>query len=130
MSLNDSLSNALSVILNAEKTAKNEVTVKPISKVIKSVLEIMQNNLYIGSYKEEDDGKGKYLVVNLIGKINKAGSIKPRFAVKADEFEKFENRYLLAKDFGIIIVSTSKGIMTHVEAKKKKIGGKLLAYCY
>ena len=52
-----------------------------------------------------------------------------KFPKKAD-FEKFERRYLPAKDMGILIVSTPAGIMTHVEAKKKGLGGRLLAYCY
>ncbi|MAG78181.1 30S ribosomal protein S8, partial [archaeon] len=58
------------------------------------------------------------------------GVIKPRFSVKIDGYEKFEKRFLLSKDFGLIIVSTSKGIMTHIEAKEKKLGGKLLAFVY
>ena len=60
----------------------------------------------------------------------KCGAIKPNFSVKKDGFEKFEKRYLPAKDFGVLIVSTSQGIMTHVEAKEKKLGGKLIAYVY
>ncbi len=47
-----------------------------------------------------------------------------------EEFEKFEKRFLPAKDFGFLILSTSKGIMTHLAAKEKSIGGKLLAYVY
>ena len=81
-------------------------------------------------FEEVDDGKGGYIQINLIGHINKCGAIKPKYPVKNDQFEKFENRYLPAKDFGIILVSTNKGIMTHIEAKEKKIGGRLLAYCY
>ena len=66
----------------------------------------------------------------LKGNINKCGVIKPRHAVKKDEFEKFEKRYLPAKNFGILIVTTPKGIMTHYEAKELGIGGRLLAYMY
>ena len=54
----------------------------------------------------------------------------PRFSIKTDDYEKTEKRHLPAKDFGIIIISTSQGILTHIEAKKKKIGGMLIAYCY
>ena len=50
--------------------------------------------------------------------------------MKKDGFEKFERRYLPAKGFGILIVSTSIGMMTNEEAKIKMIGGKLLAYVY
>ena len=44
--------------------------------------------------------------------------------------EKFEKRYLPAKDFGILLVTTNKGVMTHEEAKKNHVGGKLLAYVF
>ncbi|MCX8146980.1 MAG: 30S ribosomal protein S8 [Candidatus Woesearchaeota archaeon] len=127
--LNDNLSNALSKILNAERVSKRKCLIRS-SKVIKKVLDIMRENNYIGSYEEKKDNTGTMLLVNLIGNINKCGAIKPRFPVGVEEFEKFEKRYLIAKGFGIIIISTSKGIMTLEEAKKKKIGGKLLAYCY
>jgi len=130
MSLNDTLSNALSAMLNAEKIGKSECIIKPISKVIKKVFGMMKDNGYIGDFREINDQRGNYMKVNLLGKINKTGVIKPRFSVTHDGFEKFEKRYLLAKDFGIIIVSTSKGMMTHLEAKKKGLGGSLISYCY
>lgn len=130
MVLNDALANALSVILNNEKANKKECFIKPVSKVIKKVLSIMNEKNYLGSLEEIDDGKGGMLKVNLINKVNKCGAIKPRHSIKQDDFEKFEKRHLPAKDFGILIISTPKGIMTHNEAKEKKIGGKLLAYCY
>jgi len=50
--------------------------------------------------------------------------------VQKGNYEKFEKRYLPAKDFGMIIVSTNQGIMTHIEAKEKGLGGRLLAYVY
>ena len=128
--LNDPLANALSKILNNEHIGKDIVIVKPISKVIKNILQIMQDRGYIGESKVTEDGKGGFITLNLLGKINKCGAIKPRYPVKNDEFEKFEKRYLPAKDFGILLVSTTQGIMTHYEVKEKKLGGILLAYCY
>ena len=130
MALNDTLSIALSKIGNAEKVGKRDCTIKPMSKVIKKVLQIMNENKYIGKYEEVIDRRGGSLHIHLIGSINKCGTIKPRFSTLLSEFEKWEKRYLPAKDFGILIISTSKGIMTHEEAKKKRIGGKLVAYCY
>ena len=130
MSLNDNLSNALSNVLMDEKLGRPESTIKPSSKVIKKVLEIMKENRYVGDFEETKNAKGSILKLNLLGNINKCGVIKPRYIVKKGKFEKFEERYLLAKDMGILIVSTPAGIITHTEAKKKSIGGKLLAYCY
>lgn len=130
MTLNDPLANALSTILNSDKVGKKEVLIKPTSNMIKRILQLMQDNKYVGAFTETEDTKGNYLTLNLLGNINNCSVIKPRHAVNKDEFEKFEKRFLPAKNFGMLIVSTPEGIMTHNEAKEKKIGGKLLAYCY
>ena len=128
--LNDPLSNVLSMINNAEHRAMKLCSVKPASKLIGRVLDIMNAKQYLGSYNIIDDGRGNIVQINLIGAINKCGAIKPRFSVGTGSYEKFEKRYLPAKDFGILIVSTPKGIMTHAEAKSKGLGGRLIAYCY
>lgn len=128
--LNDTLATSLSNLQNAEKTGKSICIVKPMSKVLKNVLEIMKDNHYIGDYNIIEDGRGKIVEINMLGKINKVGAIKPRFSIKKDDFEKFEKRFLPAKDFGIIIVSTSKGIMTHLDAKKNNLGGRLISFVY
>ncbi|MDP2750404.1 MAG: 30S ribosomal protein S8 [Nanoarchaeota archaeon] len=130
MVLNDVLANAMSNILNNEKKGKDSCIIRPSAKLTKKVLEIMKDHMYVGNFEEVKDGKGNVLKLNLLGNINKCGVIKPRHAVKINNFEKFEKRFLPAKDFGIIIVSTTKGLMTHIEAKEKGFGGKLLAYIY
>ena len=130
MSLNDSLSNVLSLINTNERVGRKEFLTKSNSKVIKKVLSIMQEHKYLGEFEELKDSKGDLLKINLLGSINKTGVIKPRFSVKKETYEKFEKRFLPAKDFGILIVSTPQGMMAHAEAKKKALGGKLICYCY
>jgi len=130
MSLNDPLANVLSFIKNYENLGKIELITANNSKVIRTILGILQNEGYLGSFEEIEDAKGKIIKINLLGKINKIGVIKPRFAIKRADFEKFEKRFLPARGFGLLILSTSQGIMTNVEAKEKNIGGKLLCYCY
>ncbi|MEM7819834.1 MAG: 30S ribosomal protein S8 [Candidatus Aenigmatarchaeota archaeon] len=125
----DLLSDVLYVINNAEKLGRKSCIV-PASKLIKNVLKVMQKSGYIGSFEFIDDGKSGKLQIELIGRINKTRAIRPRFSVKKDEYEKWESRYLPAKDFGILIVSTSKGIMTQKDAIEKGLGGKLLCYVY
>ena len=128
--MNDTLAMALSNILNAEKVGKANCTVTPVSNITKAVLNIMKENLYIGEYTIIEDGKGGVITINLIGGVNKCGAIKPRFAAKVGEYDKFEKRFLPSKDFGFLIVSTPKGIMTQIQAKEKNLGGKLLAFIY
>jgi small subunit ribosomal protein S8 len=130
MTLNNPLASALSHILNCDKIGRSEAIIKPFSKTIKIVLEILNQEMYVGNFEIIEDGKGDMIKLNLIGKINKCGVVSPRFSVKKDNYEKFEKRYLPSAGFGILIVSTSKGIMTHNKAKELEIGGKLIAYCY
>ena len=128
--MNDPLASVLSKIHNSDKVGKKECIVKPVSKTVKAVLEIMQDNGYLGESKVIEDGKSNIINVSLLGRINKCGVIKPRFSFKKESIEKYEKRYLPAKDFGIIIVSTPKGIMTHLESKEKGYGGRLISYVY
>ena len=128
--LNDPLAASLTKIINAERIGKREVVIHPASKMIKAVLTLMNEHSFIGSFDVIEDEKGGSLKVNLLGNINKCGVIKPRFSTKKKDLEKWEKRYLPAKDFGIILISTPHGIMTHNIAREKETGGKLLAYCY
>lgn len=130
MSLNDPLANALSLILLDARLGRSQSIIRPSSKIIRKVLEVMKNANYVGDFEEIKYGRGDIIKLNLLGNINKCGVIKPRYSLNKNKFEKFEERYLLAKGMGILIVSTPSGIMTHNEAKEKNIGGKLLAYCY
>ena len=128
--MNDPLANALSVILNAEKIGRKECTIKLSSKIIEKCLEIMKDNQFVGEFKKTESRQGESLKLNLLNNINKCGVIKPRHSVKKDNYEKFEKRFLPAKGFGFLIVSTPEGIMTQKDAEKKKSGGKLLAFVY
>jgi small subunit ribosomal protein S8 len=130
MVMNDPLAAVLSHILNCERLGRDEALVKPASVVAKEVLRIMQEALYIGSAEEIIDNRGGLLKVSLLGKINRCGVVKPRYSVGKDGYEKFEKRYLPAKGLGVLVVSTPKGMMSHSEAKEKRIGGRLIAYCY
>jgi len=127
---NDIIADALSSILNAEKTSKESCLLYPVSKVLNAMLQIMKDQKYIGSFTEIEDSKGNSIKLNLLGNVNKCGVIKPRFPVQKEEFIKFEKRFLPSRNVGIIFVSTSQGIMTNKEAMEKGIGGTLLGYCY
>ena len=122
------LSTVLNDIMNCKKAKKMETVYFPVTKILLKVFEILKKEGYIESYKIEEEKFQK--VVIRIGKINKCGSIKPRFYVQKNEISKYVQRYLPARDFGILIISTNKGLLTHQEAIEKNIGGSLIAYCY
>lgn len=129
----DPLANALSAIQNAEMRSKPEVVVWPASKLIINVLRVMQREGYVGEIEYIDDGRWGKIKVQLLGRINKTGVIKPRFPVKLKELEQMPHwlrKYLPAYNIGILIISTPYGVLSHKEAIAKRTGGILLAYVY
>ncbi len=130
MAQNDPIVDALTKIRNAELASKAECTIKPASNFLSEVLEIAKVNGYIEDYKKSEENGALSLEVKLNGRMNQCKAIKPRYAVKKTEFEKYEKRYLPARDVGLIVVSTPKGLMTHSEAKTKGLGGRLIAFMY
>ena len=128
--LNDPIANVMSAIITHEQSGKRELRIHPMSKMIRRILVIMQDHGYVGEVEELSEGRGGYAKLNLLGNVNKCGVIKPRFSVDKKNFMKFEKRYLPASGVGILVVSTSQGLMTHEQAVEKEIGGRLIAYCY
>ncbi|MCA9486395.1 30S ribosomal protein S8 [Candidatus Woesearchaeota archaeon] len=129
MARNDSLSDALSKINNAVKALNRSITL-PKTKLLLQVLEVLKKNGYVGSFELIEDGKQGFVKVELLGTINSCSSIKPRYPVSASQIESYETRFLPAKDFGIILISTNKGLLTQKEAKEQHLGGVLVAYCH
>jgi small subunit ribosomal protein S8 len=130
MTLLDPLADALSTIYNSEIVGKPEVVIAPASKLLEKVLQVMQSKGYIGEFERIDDGKSGRFRIQLMGRTNKCGVIKPRYPVRRDGFETYEKRFLPAYNYGILIVTTPQGVMTHQDAKTRGIGGRLLAYVY
>ncbi len=128
MSLNDPISDALSKINNAVKALNKTVNLNK-SKLLIATLDLLKKSGFIGSYEELEENPRK-IKVNLLGTINKCAAIKPRYPVKVEELEGYEKRFLPAKDFGVIVLSTNKGLLTQKEAKEQNVGGTLIAYCY
>lgn len=130
MSLNDPLADALSQIKNTERVGKMECMIKPASTLIGNVLSVMKEGGYIDEFEFVEDGKAGLFKVKLRGKINDCNAIKPRFYVRMREYEDWEKRLLPARDFGLLILTTSKGVMSHEKAIENGVGGQLLAFVY
>ena len=85
----DPLADALSNIYNNEEKRKHECIIKPASKLIGWVLRVMQKNGYVGAFEFIDDGRAGKFRVQLLGRVNKCGVIKPRFSVKVEKIGLF-----------------------------------------
>lgn len=124
---NNILADALSAIKNAERVGKEECAVVN-SKLIRDFLGVIKSGGYIESFEESADKRK--ITVRLSKRINDMNVITPRFSVGFDEMDKWERRFLPAKGFGALILTTSKGVMDNSKAKEQKTGGKLLGFVY
>ena len=126
----DTIANGMTTLINNEMRLKRECIISPASKLLGRVLRVMQLGGYIGEFEFIDDGLTGKFKIQLLGRINKCGAIRPRFPVRADEFEEWERSFLPSKDIGILVISTPRGVTSHKTAKEEKIGGRLLAFVY
>ena len=119
--LNDPLANALSTMKNAEIRGKGTCNIQPSSKLIGGVLDLLKQKGYIGEFEFVEDGKTGTFKVKLTGNINNCGVIKPRYPIKMDELDEWESRYLPAQHFGLLILTTTEGILSQDEARKNRL---------
>jgi len=130
LTMMDTLSNGLTTIMNNEMRNKRDCVISPASKLLGRVLRVLQLSGYIGEFEFIEDGRAGKFKVQLLGRVNKCGAIKPRYSVSADGFENWEKTYLPAREMGILVVSTPFGVISHKEAKGKNVGGRLLAFVF
>jgi small subunit ribosomal protein S8 len=127
------LANLFGTIYNNETRRNNECIILPTSKLgIEGieVLKTLQKDGYIGEFEHVDDKRGGKFKIKLLAKITKCGAISPRFKVKQDEYNSWEQQYLPAYNRGMLLVTTNQGVMSHHEAVSKGIGGFLIGYVY
>ena len=134
MAATDPIADYLTRIRNAQKAGHRTVSI-PASKMKKGITEILYENGYIHKYRfNMDSGKQgeidialkydkitKEPVIKKLGRISKPGL---RSYKGSDELPRIIN------GLGIAIVSTSQGLMTDKEARKKNVGGEVLCFVY
>ena len=126
MSLSDPIGDMLARIKNAQVRNHSKVSL-PSSKFKSKIADVLKAEGYIIGYKINDDKKPsieinlKYNagnpVINTIERISKPGR---RIFSSASSLPKINN------GLGIAIVSTPQGVMTDVDARKKKLGGEII----
>ncbi|KAJ6839920.1 40S ribosomal protein S15a [Iris pallida] len=104
--------------------------IRSSSKVIIKFLLVMQKHGYIREFEYVDDHRSSKIVVELHGRLNKCGVIRPHFDVGVKDIEPWIARLLPSRQFGNIVLTTFAGIMDYEEARRKNVGGKVLGFFY
>ncbi len=132
MQITDPIADLLTRIRNANSSKHDTVDV-PASNIKKAIVDILDKEGYIKSYKVIEDGKQGVIRINLkygpnhekvISGLKRVSKPGLRFYAGADELPR------VLKGLGIAIISTSRGIMTDKQARKANIGGEVLAFIW
>ena len=127
MSLSDPIGDMIARIKNAQ-LRNHKIVELPSSNFKISIAEILKSEGYIVDFKINDESKKPILLINLkyhsgnpvistIERISKPGR---RIFSSAESLPKINN------GLGIAIISTPKGVMTDIDARKQKVGGEII----
>ncbi|MFA9459654.1 30S ribosomal protein S8 [Thiohalorhabdus methylotrophus] len=132
MSMTDPIADMLTRIRNGQMAEKHSVSM-PASKLKTAVARILQEEGFTNGYEEHDEGNGKRtLSVELkyfngqpvITHLQRASRPGLRRYAGSDEIPK------VLRGLGVVILTTSKGVMTDRQARAENIGGELLCTVY
>ena len=124
----DPLADMLTRIRNAQAVQKDEVSM-PHSSVKESVAKILKDNGYISDINVKKDGFRKEITLTLSNEVHIteiARVSKPGRRVYA----KVKDIPTIKHGRGMVIMSTSKGVMAGKDAKEQKLGGEVLCKVY
>ncbi len=123
----DPLSDFLTRIRNAQ-AAHHEETSAPGSRMKLALAKILEREGYVGAVRETVDGSKKTITVGLkyLGKSPLIRSVKRVSTPGRRVYRGSKELPRVLSDQGIAIISTSAGLMTNKEARKRKLGGEVL----
>jgi len=129
MSLSDSIGDALTCIRNANRVKKERVDIKA-SKILAEVLKVLRQQRFIYDFRLIDDKKQGILRIYLrktnesLRKINRIVRVsRPGLRIYTQKSE----IPTVLNGLGICILSTPQGILSGDDAKKRNVGGEVIA---
>lgn len=132
MTIEDQISDMITRIRNSVMVKHEKVSVGK-SRLNQNILEVLNKEGFISEYSEENSEKFANLSVKLkyfedgssaISGLKRVSKPGLKIYVKKDEIPTYFS------GMGVAIISTSKGVMTGIEAKKLSLGGELLFYVW
>lgn len=131
--LTDPIADYLNRLRNA-LMAGHKVVEIPASNIKKEITRILQEQGYILKHKFEDNGpQGSIKIALKYDKMTSEPAIRSLKRVSKPGLRSYKGSGELPRvinGLGVAIVSTSQGVMTDKEARKKNIGGEVICYVY
>lgn len=124
----DQIMNMLISIKNAGAVRKGE-TVIPHSKMKLAILEVLKEAGYIkaANVVEKDNVKKEIkIALEYTGKVSKVNGVKRLSKLGGRQYMSTKDIYKVRNGFGLLVLSTPKGIMSGAQARKENVGGEAL----
>ena len=132
MNLTDPVADFLSRIRNAISARQQKVDI-PASKLKAEIARILKDEGFIADVREEQDGATAVLRLTLKyvdGKVSVVSGLKRISKPGLRVYARKTDIPRVLGGLGIVIVSTSQGIMTGAQARKAQLGGEVLAFVW
>ena len=132
MNISDPIADMLTRIRNASRARHLEVVV-PSSRTKQAIARILMDEGFIADFREEQEGSFAVLRIQLKyvdGKVSVVSGLKRISKPGLRVYARKTDIPRVLGGLGIVIVSTSAGIMTGQQARKAQLGGEVLAYVW
>ncbi len=132
MNVSDPIADMLTRIRNASRARHTEVLV-PASRTKRAISQILKEEGFIEDFDESRDGPRAYLRIRLKYVAGKAPVVSGLKRVSKPGLRVYATKTEIPRvlgGLGIVIVSTSQGIMTGAQARRAQLGGEVLAYVW
>ena len=132
MNISDPIADMLTRVRNAARARHTEVVV-PASRTKREIARILTEEGFIADWSEEKDGVAQVLRLRMKyvdGKVPVVSGLKRISKPGLRVYARKTDIPRVLGGLGIVIVSTSRGIMTGAQAHKAELGGEILAYVW
>ncbi len=128
MAVSDSIADFLTCVRNASK-AKKEVVVVPASNMIVSIAQIMKDEKFIKDFRVVEEGNKRFIHIFLKYLKDKKPAIKGIRKITKPSLRKYVGVDSIPKvmnGLGVVVLSTSKGVMTGKKCREENVGGEVI----
>jgi small subunit ribosomal protein S8 len=131
----DTIADILTLIRNADMNGKRTVQI-PLTNIIETIVKILLQEGFVENVRKHRESNKDFLVLTLRYRRNRKRSYKTFLNLKRIStpglriYSNYQQIPRVLGGMGIVILSTSRGIMTDREARLERIGGEVLCYIW
>nr|YP_009027307.1 ribosomal protein S8 [Glycyrrhiza glabra]YP_009352076.1 ribosomal protein S8 [Glycyrrhiza lepidota]YP_009627120.1 ribosomal protein S8 [Glycyrrhiza inflata]YP_009734929.1 ribosomal protein S8 [Glycyrrhiza glabra x Glycyrrrhiza uralensis]YP_009767380.1 ribosomal protein S8 [Glycyrrhiza uralensis]YP_009828120.1 ribosomal protein S8 [Glycyrrhiza aspera]YP_010324214.1 ribosomal protein S8 [Glycyrrhiza pallidiflora]YP_010432185.1 ribosomal protein S8 [Glycyrrhiza alaschanica]YP_010432337.1 ri len=131
----DTIADILTSICNADRNRKRTVQI-PLTNITENIVKILLREGFVENVRKHRESNKYFLVLTLRYRRNRKGSYKTFLNLKRIStpglriYSNYQRIPRILGGMGIVILSTSRGIMTDREARLERIGGEVLCYIW